>query len=474
MAKGITFRNTAGRNSNQAVAFSATSDKGVLYQCAFEGYQDTLYLGGGRQFVRDCNVYGTVDFIFGYDRVIFQNTNIYVRKPPSNVNVIVAHDQKKPFVKSGFIFQNCTIKADPELCFLDTLIDPAGWIPWDSSNQGLDTLYYGEYSNTGPGANTANRVLAVTVKFIQRDSDEKADSFDPRPYFRLFINWIIDLCSSDSIFDGANFQILTLFASAFHALQPLKCQGSGVAFSFVWLELVTHRCFMPKLLTGNAQNGWPYFHRLLVDLLQFMEPILRNAELGEAPVCLLYEETLRVLLIILNDFPEFLCDYHFSFCDVIPPICIQMRNMVLSACPRNMNLPNPSAPGVKVIYSTEIPYYNPSEFKLSPRILSEVDAALKTRQLKHDVDEYLKTRQQGSLFLRELKQTLLLSPSEAARAGTHYNVPLINSLVLYVGILLDLHHSGMWRLLVRQVGHDKVDALHQAASPAGRRCRSRS
>nr|GMD62445.1 CCR4-NOT transcription complex subunit 1-like [Ipomoea batatas] len=184
---------------------------------------------------------------------------------------------------------------------------------------------------------------------------------------------------------------------------------------------------MPKLLAGNAQNGWPYFHRLLVDLLQFMEPFLRNAELGEAPVCLLYEETLRVLLIILNDFPEFLCDYHFSFCDVIPSTCIQMRNMVLSACPRNMNLPNPSAPGVKIDLLPEI--------KLSPRILSEVDAALKTRQLKHDVDEYLKTRQQGSLFLRELKQTLLLSPSEAARAGTHYNVPLINSLVLYVGIL---------------------------------------
>ncbi|XP_019188947.1 PREDICTED: CCR4-NOT transcription complex subunit 1-like [Ipomoea nil] len=268
-----------------------------------------------------------------------------------------------------------------------------------------------------------SRVLAVTVKFIQRDSDEKSDSFDPRPYFRLFINWIIDLCSSDPIFDGANFQILSVFASAFHALQPLKVPG----FSFVWLELVTHRCFMPKLLTGNAQNEWPYFHRLLVDLLQFMEPFLRNAGLGEAPVCLLYEGTLRVLLILLHDFPEFLCDYHFSFCDVIPPICVQMRNMVLSACPRNIKLPNLSVPDVKIDLLPEI--------KLSPRILSEVDAALKARQLKNDVDEYLKTRQQGSLFLRELKQTLLLSPSEATRAGTHYNVPLINSLVLYVGIL---------------------------------------
>lgn len=38
---------------------------------------------------------------------------------------------------------------------------------------------------------------------------------------------------------------------------------------------------MPKLLAGNAQKGWPYFQRLLVDLFQFMEPFLRNAELGE-------------------------------------------------------------------------------------------------------------------------------------------------------------------------------------------------
>ena len=41
---------------------------------------------------------------------------------------------------------------------------------------------------------------------------------------------------------------------------------------------------------------------------------------------------------------------------------------------------------------------------------------------------------QGSSFLSGLKQRLLLLPIDAARAGTHYNIPLINSLVLYVGI----------------------------------------
>ncbi|KAL1818639.1 hypothetical protein ACET3Z_013508 [Daucus carota] len=266
-----------------------------------------------------------------------------------------------------------------------------------------------------------SKVLAVTVRTIHKDAEEKKTSFNPRPYFRLFINWLLDLTTLEPVTDGANLQVLIALANAFHALQPLKIP----AFSYAWLELVSHRSFMPKLLTGNPQKGWPFFQRLLVDLFQFLEPFLRNAELGE-PVHFLYKGSLRVLLVLLHDFPEFLCDYHFSFCDVIPPSCIQMRNIILSAFPRNMRLPDPSTPNLKIDLLAEITQ--------APRILSEVDAALRAKQIKSDVDEFLKTKQQGSSFLSELKQKLLLPPSDAARAGTRYNVPLMNSLVLYVGM----------------------------------------
>lgn len=57
--------------------------------------------------------------------------------------------------------------------------------------------------------------------------------------------------------------------------------------------------------------------------LRFLEPFLRNAELTDA-VRLLYKGTLRVLLVLLHDFPEFLCEFHFHLCDVIPPSCIQV------------------------------------------------------------------------------------------------------------------------------------------------------
>ncbi|XP_058104447.1 uncharacterized protein LOC131248268 isoform X2 [Magnolia sinica] len=265
------------------------------------------------------------------------------------------------------------------------------------------------------------KILSVIVRVIQKDALENKSSFNPRLYFRLFVNWLSDFGSPDTVLDGANFQVLTAFADAFHALQPLKVPG----WRFAWLELVSHRSFMPQLLMSNSHKGWPFIHRLLIDLFKFMEPYVRNDELGET-VRFLYKGTLRVLLLLLHDFPEFLCGYYFSFCDVIPPSCIQMRNIILCAFPHNMELPYPLTPNLKVDL---VP-----ESSQSPCILSEVDGAIKAMQIKTKIDEYLKSWKKGSPLLAELNQSLLLPQSEAALAGTRYNVPLINSLVLYLGM----------------------------------------
>ena len=45
------------------------------------------------------------------------------------------------------------------LSYIDNFIDPAGWTQWSNDdNQGLDTLYYGEYANTGLGSSIDDRV----------------------------------------------------------------------------------------------------------------------------------------------------------------------------------------------------------------------------------------------------------------------------------------------------------------------------
>lgn len=79
----------------------------------------------------------------------------------------------------------------------------------------------------------------------------------------------------------------------------------------------------------SVVKGWGMYAQLLIDLFKFLAPFLRNAELAK-PVTLLYKGTLRVLLVLLHDFPEFLCDYHYGFCDVIPPNCIQVTEQTES------------------------------------------------------------------------------------------------------------------------------------------------
>ena len=263
--------------------------------------------------------------------------------------------------------------------------------------------------------------LAAVVRLALKDVDERGAAFNPRPYHRALTGLMMEMHAPDASLDSSHPQVLAAFASALLALQPIRVPG----FAFSWLELTSHRCFLPRLLVDHNRRGWPLLQKLLTAVLKFLEPSLRGAELTET-VRLLYRGTLRLLLVLLHDFPEFLCDHHFNLCDVIPPNCIQMRNLVLSAFPRNMRLPDPFTPNLKVDLLPEITQ--------SPRVITgEADAAFRASQLRTDLDAYLKTRSSPN-FVATLRARITLDARAAERAGTAYNVPLLNAVVLYVGV----------------------------------------
>ncbi|CAA0831278.1 Probable pectinesterase/pectinesterase inhibitor 6 [Striga hermonthica] len=175
IARGITFENTAGPAKHQAVAFRSGSDLSVLYMCSFRGYQDTLYVYSQRQFYRECDIYGTIDFIFGDAAVVIQNSNIYARISSGQWNTITAQGRKDPNENTGIVIHNSRVITSGGRktylgrpwqrysrtvfikCELDGGVDPAGWLAWNG-DFALTTLYYGEYMNTGAGAGTGGRV----------------------------------------------------------------------------------------------------------------------------------------------------------------------------------------------------------------------------------------------------------------------------------------------------------------------------
>ncbi|CAM8951051.1 unnamed protein product [Rhodiola kirilowii] len=191
MMSGVTVKNTAGPDAHQAVAFRSSSDLSLIQNCEFIGNQDTLYAHSLRQLYKSCRIIGNVDFIFGNSASVFQDCTILVAPRQLNPakgekNAVTAHGRTDPAQSTGFVFQNCVIngteeylnyyKSNPKVhknflgrpwkeysrtlfinCEMEEILTADGWLPW-SGEFALQTLYYGEYGNTGAGADLSGRV----------------------------------------------------------------------------------------------------------------------------------------------------------------------------------------------------------------------------------------------------------------------------------------------------------------------------
>ncbi|XP_061340884.1 pectinesterase 3 [Gastrolobium bilobum] len=194
IAKDIGFVNTAGAAKHQAVALRSGSDRSVFYRCSFDGFQDTLYAHSNRQFYRECDITGTIDFIFGNAAVVFQSCKIMPRQPLLNqFNTITAQGKKDPNQNTGIIIQkssittleNDNLTADTYLgrpwkdysttvimqSDIGSFLKPVGWVSWVTNVEPANTILYAEYQNSGSGADVTQRVKWAGYKPTLTDSE---------------------------------------------------------------------------------------------------------------------------------------------------------------------------------------------------------------------------------------------------------------------------------------------------------------
>ncbi len=205
-AKGVTFSNYYNcienfegmpHDEHRALAMLIQADQVTLEDCALIGYQDTVQFFTGRQYLKNCFISGTTDFIFGTNNTtLFEGCTIYSVTAETSKGEISSdggyitafkgmNKGAQDAIEYGAIFYKCTFNAAENVlknkntaigrtwgaysavatieCNLGAHVSTTGYSSGASKNAryvkmnadpDAETVKFVEYGNTGEGALT--------------------------------------------------------------------------------------------------------------------------------------------------------------------------------------------------------------------------------------------------------------------------------------------------------------------------------
>jgi len=267
------------------------------------------------------------------------------------------------------------------------------------------------------------KILHSIVIILTKNHDVHRESFNQRPFFRLFFNLIFDIRRREYNFTQQEIgQFLIIFMKVFDQIQPLKYPG----FAFAWLELVSNRNFMPLILsnTTNKVENWQLYCGLMIDLFRFFKETFEGEIYKTEFYKQFYRGTLRALLVMLHDFPEFLIEASFILVENLPEKFHQVRNIIFSAFPKTMQPPDP----FRVTEQIEAR----EEFRVLPNSLYNFEDRITNIKLHEELVRYLSTVNKGDVsdvYFRNICSKLLTKGENDEIA---INYPVINAFVLFI------------------------------------------
>ena len=190
-----------GQHAEQAVALAleGAADRSHFVDVELISHQDTLYAHAGRSLFQACRIAGSVDFIFGGGRAVFEDSHIVSRlRPGAETTGYIAAPNTHRHQDIGFVFMNCRLEKETGVprhtvalgrpwrqttlfddgfyghpdhigacvyigCWMDDHIAPEGWRAMNYNAKGggqaelrPEAARLFECASTGPGAGPAS------------------------------------------------------------------------------------------------------------------------------------------------------------------------------------------------------------------------------------------------------------------------------------------------------------------------------
>lgn len=277
-----------------------------------------------------------------------------------------------------------------------------------------------------------NSILAALVLILNNHQVMRGEALNQRAFFRLFSSILCEYSMAGLQNHEEHQGMILALANKFLSIQPRYVPG----FVYGWLTLVSHRVFMSDMLNMPERAGWAPYCAIMQALLSYIGEQLKAADITYVAKDL-YKGVLRVLLILHHDFPEFVAENHFHFCNVIPAHCAQLRNLVLSAYPSSFQkLPDPFREGLKV--------ERLEEMREIPKIAGDIAGDLQQAGIKDVVDNALQNDHVSDSAANQIYDAVVIHEVQDTAlffVPINVDVVLVNALVLYIGQQAALEHA---------------------------------
>ena len=222
-------------------------------------------------------------------------------------------------------------------------------------------------------------ILSLIVLVLNHHHVMRGENFNQKVFFRLFATVLYELNASAAELSEMEQTEMTLaFAETLLSLKPSHFPG----FMFGWLGLVSHRDFLPVLMSIPNEGGWGPLSDIVKSLMSYLGELLKPQNLPTATYSI-YAGVVKFLVVLQHDYPAFLVAYHSKLCANIPNHCIYLHNLILNANASASKRPDPLEPGLKIDRLDEI--------RESPQISSDVEAPLRQSGLFGLLEEALRS-----------------------------------------------------------------------------------
>nr|CDS26061.2 CCR4 NOT transcription complex subunit 1 [Hymenolepis microstoma] len=295
-----------------------------------------------------------------------------------------------------------------------------------------------------------NRALGILGGTLMQSHEIRTEQFNSMPFQRVMIMLLTDLFeiipppsrptkkpeeaqevhSSLTLYE----YIPIAFGCLLHFLRPARMPRFQLAF----LEIISHRSFMERMLGRTEQDSISAAYRciyaqLLADMMGHIAFFLQNTITSKG-ITNLYVATFRLWMVLFYDFSDFVSEYCTFFCDVFPTAAIQLRNLVISSEPRKEGTPlDPlNAPPIDQLSQLEDPlgYAMKAGNRLPPVLRAEIDSYLSTRQpakFLTDLPSMLRRVDSLAVLLASppplLTSAMFVEQSEGGDTSSHETAP---------------------------------------------------